>query len=100
MKNLLLCSFLVLAFISHSQSIQSPSKNITLTFSFAEKGKPTYSVIYKGKPIISQSYMGLLLKNGTDLASHFILENSTQKTVNETWKPVLGEQSEIKNHYN
>ena len=44
--------------------------------------------------------MGLLLKNGTDLASHFILENSTQKTVNETWKPVLGEQSEIKNHYN
>ncbi len=97
-----LFSFVVLLLLSaaHAQSVQSPSKQITLTFGFAEKGKPTYSVSYKSKPIINQSYLGITLKNGADLASHFKLEDSKSSTFNETWQPVLGEQSNIVNHYN
>ncbi len=97
-----LFSFFVLLFIGalNAQSVQSPSKQITLTFDFAEKGKPIYSVTYKNKPIILQSYMGITLKNGADLASHFKLEDSKTSTFNETWQPVLGEQSTIVNHYN
>ncbi len=100
MKNLFIVSFLILTFYSNSQSVQSPSKNITLTFAFAEKGKPTYTVFYKNKPIILQSYLGLLLKNGTDLASHFKVDSVGNKSINEIWKPVMGEQSIIKNEYN
>ena len=97
-----LFSFVVLLVITaiNAQSIQSPSKQITLTFDFAEKGKPTYSISYKNKPIINQSYLGITLKNGADLASHFKLEDSKTSAFNETWQPVLGEQSNIINHYN
>ncbi len=100
MKKVFSLVFLSFVFFTHAQSIQSPSKQVTLTFDFAEKGKPTYSVTYKNKPIILQSYLGITLKNGADLASHFKLEESKTSTFNETWQPVLGEQSNIVNHYN
>lgn len=82
------------------QSVTSPSKQIKLTFAFAEKGKPTYLVTYKDQTVIAQSYLGIKLKNGPDLASHFQLEGSQTNTVNESWQPVLGEQANILNHYN
>ena len=93
--------FLFLAIgIIHSQSIQSPSKSITLSFNLADDGKPNYSVTYKNKAIILQSFLGLKLKTGIDLSSHFKVEDSKTSTFNETWKPVLGEQASIVNHYN
>jgi hypothetical protein len=100
MKSIFSLLFLFLFGVLHAQSVSSPSKQITLNFSFAEKGKPTYSVSYKNKPVILQSYLGITLKNGADLASHFKLEDSKSSTFNETWQPVLGEQSNIVNHYN
>ena len=42
----------------------------------------------------------MLLKNGIDLTSQFKITNSSQKSINESWEPVLGEQSVIKNNYN
>ena len=100
MKSIFSLFVLLLFSIAQSQSVQSPSKQITLTFDFAEKGKPTYSLTYKNKAIILQSYLGITLKNGADLASHFKLEESKTAAFNETWQPVLGEQSNIINHYN
>ena len=95
-------SFLLLFFISNlqSQSVQSPSKEITLNFQFSEKGKPSYNVFYKNKAVILDSKLGVFQKNGADLASHFTIENSKIATFNETWQPVLGEQKNILNHYN
>jgi hypothetical protein len=97
-----LYSFLILVLFSgvKAQSVQSPSKLINLSFAFAENGKPTYTVFYKDKPILLQSYLGITLKYGADLASDFKLENSSTSTFNQTWQPVLGEQSNIVNHYN
>lgn len=91
---------LLIAFGINAQTIQSPSKQITLNFKLGDKGKPTYSVTYKNKAVITQSNLGLFLKNGTDLASDFSIEDTKTSTFNETWKPVLGEQSTIVNHYN
>ena len=95
-------SFLLLFFISNlqSQSVQSPSKEITLNFLFSEKGKPSYNVFYKNKAVILDSKLGIFQKDGADLASHFTIENSKIATFNETWQPVLGEQKNILNHYN
>ena len=93
--------FLFFSFCTiHSQSIQSPSKSIKLSFNLADNGKPNYSVTYKNKAIILQSFLGLKLKTGIDLTSHFKVEDSKTSTFNETWKPVLGEQATISNHYN
>ncbi len=100
MKKYLIIPFVLLAFCLKAQTIQSPSKNLTLDFKLAEKGKPTYSLTYKNKPIILQSNLGIYLKGSSDLASNFSIDNIKRETFNESWKPVLGEQSSIVNHYN
>lgn len=83
-----------------AQSIQSPSKAITLNFKLTENGKPCYTVMYKKKTIILESFLGIKLKSGIDLTSNFAIDSSMVNTFNETWQPVLGEQANITNHYN
>ena len=100
MKNYISISFLLLVFFSNAQTVQSPSKKITLDFKLGEKGKPSYTVSYKNKPVVLQSNLGIKLKEGGDLVSDFSIDSIAQKSVNETWQPVLGEQSNINNNYN
>ena len=100
MKRLFGFSLFLLAIQMHSQSVQSPSKQITVNFSLSENGKPTYQVSYKNKPVVLQSNLGIKLKEGGDLISDFSIDSIAHKSVNETWQPVLGEQSNIKNNYN
>ncbi|HLT32978.1 MAG TPA: glycoside hydrolase family 97 N-terminal domain-containing protein, partial [Aquaticitalea sp.] len=100
MKNLFIL-LLVFAFQNlHAQAIQSPSEEITMNFSLTSNGEPTYSVTYKGKQVINPSKMGLMFKDGTDFTKNFIILASENDSVDETWKPVLGEQSSIRDHYN
>lgn len=99
MKKLVSFSFLLTAFFMNAQSLQSPSKEIALNFKL-ENGKPSYLVSYKNKPVILSSLLGIYLKDQADLASDFTVENTKLSTFNESWKPVLGEQSSISNHYN
>jgi hypothetical protein len=44
--------------------------------------------------------MGIKLKEKPTLDARFKIEGTENTTFNETWKPVLGEQSSIVNHYN
>lgn len=83
-----------------AQEIQSPSKDIKVVFSLTKEGEPTYKVNYKGNSIILNSRMGVSLKDAATLTKIFSLVNTESKIVNETWKPVLGEESIITNHYN
>ena len=96
--------FSILLFLSigilHSQSVESPSKSLILNFKLFKNVKPYYNVKYKGKPIILESYLGLKLKSGIDLSTNFRIQASNTNTFNETWKPILGEQATIVNHYN
>jgi glucan 1,4-alpha-glucosidase len=84
----------------NAQTEVSPSKSIQLDFKVDEKGKPSYLVSYKKKPVVLQSNLGIKLKGSDDMASNFSIDSIGQKSVNETWQPVLGEQSNIKNNYN
>jgi hypothetical protein len=93
--------FLVLAMnLLHAQNIQSPSKKISLDFKIIGNGQPTYSVNYKNKPVILESALGIKLKEKPALDSNFEIITSKMATFNESWKPVLGEQANIVNHYN
>ncbi|RZJ36695.1 MAG: glycoside hydrolase family 97 protein [Flavobacterium sp.] len=98
MKKAALLSLLLLTYAVHCQILNSPSKNIELKFAL-EDGKPAYMISYKGKPVLEKSYLGMELKQG-DLTSGFELTGTTTNAVDETWKPVLGEVAQIRNHYN
>ena len=86
--------------VVQAQSIQSPSKKITLDFKLSGNGQPSYSVNYKNKPVILESTLGIKLKEKPALDANFEIETSKTATFNESWKPVLGEQASIQNHYN
>lgn len=100
MKNTLTLCLLLLAGILKAQTVQSPSKEITVTFKLTAEGKPSYSVVYKNKQVIKESTLGIALKETEALDAGFNIENTENKNINESWKPVLGEQSTIRNTYN
>ncbi|MEO6347337.1 MAG: glycoside hydrolase family 97 protein [Aquaticitalea sp.] len=93
---LLYCTF----FSLNAQQIESPDKDIVVDFSLNAQNEPTYSVSFKGKEVIKPSKMGISLKDSTSLKSNFSMEGKETSSFDETWQPVLGEQSNIRNHYN
>ncbi len=95
-------SFLLLAFTFFTlsaQQIQSPLKEISVEFSLSASGEPIYQVSYKGKEVVKPSKLGISLKDDTALTTGFSILNKEEVSVDETWNPVLGEQSSIRNHY-
>lgn len=97
-----LCGILLLlnCYLTKAQVVQSPSKNIALNFQLDEEGRPFYTVTYKSKPVVKQSYLGVTLKNAFGLHSGFTIADTRTSSVNESWKPVLGEVAVIHNNYN
>lgn len=63
-------------------------------------GVPTYSVDYKGKAVIKPSTLGLQLADGPDMTGGFKLIETKTSSFDETWHPVWGENSSIRNNYN
>ncbi len=100
MKFIFSLVFLLAIGYINSQSVQSPSKAITVNFKLSENGNPNYTITYKNKPVILESFLGLKLKSGIDLTSNFAIDSFGVNTFNEIWQPVLGEQKNIINHYN
>jgi hypothetical protein len=100
MKKSLTIAILFFGLCVAAQTVQSPSKHVSLDFKMAQNGKPTYSVTFKNKPVVLQSSLGIYMKDGSNLASNFSVDSIKRVTFNESWKPVLGEQSSIVNHYN
>jgi glucan 1,4-alpha-glucosidase len=100
MRNLLIIWVFLSLTNFQAQNIKSPSKEVQLTFKISSKGVSNYAVSFKNKPIVLESALGIKLKEGNNLVDDFTIENSKTSTVNETWKPVLGEQASILNNYN
>ena len=86
--------------IVFSQSVSSPSNNISVNFKLTATGQPTYTVNYKNKPVILESILGIRLKGKPALEANFEIDSIKNSSFNESWKPVLGEQANIENHYN
>ena len=100
MKRLLLIFVLAVGtFFSQAEEITSPNGKMKLTFDLSN-GTPFYQLQLEDKTIIKPSKLGLELKDAKPLLSGFTLADSQTTTFDETWKPVWGEQSEIRNHYN
>ncbi|WP_310556558.1 glycoside hydrolase family 97 protein [Flavobacterium sp.] len=100
MKTISSIFLLLISTMLYAQITESPSKEISLQFQLSSEGKPTYSVLYKNKIVVKDSGLGIVLKDVPSLESGFKLIATNTKMVNEPWKPVLGEVSEIQNKYN
>lgn len=100
MKQLFSLLFVFTFGFAQAQTVSSPSGKIALSFQLTSSGQPTYSVNYKTKSVVVSSDLGIKLKDKPALNANFEIQTSKNNTFNETWKPVLGEQTTIVNHYN
>jgi hypothetical protein len=107
-KVIYLFAFLLLPLVTVAQEIKSPNGMVDLKF-YLQNGRPTYEMTFKGKSVIKPSHLGLeLAKNKhaskgmdeTDLMDGFQVSDSKTTSFDETWNPVWGETSTIRNNYN
>ncbi|MBD0835265.1 glycoside hydrolase family 97 protein [Aestuariibaculum suncheonense] len=83
-----------------AQQLSSPDGDVVLEISINSNGTPSYQLFFKDKAVIKSSKLGFTLKESENLDNGFIILDSETSTFDETWKPVWGEESEIRNHYN
>ncbi len=107
-KNLMQTFAVMLPLLATGQTVTSPNGNVALSFSLVE-GQPTYELKFKQREVVKPSHLGLELdknkhaskkKKETDLMDGFVIKDTKTSTFDETWKPVWGESSTIRNHYN
>lgn len=121
-RTLLSAALICIALGAMAQKVTSPDGMMELSFAL-DNGRPTYTLRVDGKTVIAPSHLGYQLKkeNGekstdfdwkpsratdkeasrkADFFSDFTLEKFENNSFDETWKPVWGEESSIRNHYN
>ena len=115
---------LLVAMHMQAASVSSPSGDVKLNFDIDAQGRPTYEMEFAGKQIIAPSHLGIQLKKdepgkATDfefsnftaseeekinqkanLYSGFSIVDTKTSSFDETWSPVWGEESQIRNNYN
>lgn len=102
MKKIFLCLLSLCALFTlkaNAQTLSSPNGQLQVLFS-VDDGIPTYQLSYKGKTVIKPSKMGLELFDSPDLIHNFSIIDTQTSSFDETWTPVWGEESKIRNHYN
>ena len=109
----------ILAFVALSAtatSLKSPDGNLELKFELNSKGMPTYSLKYKGVEVIKPSALGFEFVDNAyenygafyhtpkrptfSMREGFSLQGTETASFDETWQPVWGECSHIRNNYN
>ena len=97
---IILMALVCCAGISQAKEKQSsPNGKVKVEFDVVD-GIPQYAITYKGKDVIKPSRLGLELINDYSLLDNFKLKKAKKSSFDETWTPVWGESSTIRNNYN
>jgi hypothetical protein len=80
-------------------SLLSPSHIIQVKIYHQPDGQMKYGVYYKQNFFIKPSGLGMRLSKPEILLNKFDIVSATPRDFDETWKPVWGEVSNIRNHY-
>jgi hypothetical protein len=99
MRYLFLVLFSCLLQYSKAQTSTTNFQDITLTTTIDSEGKFNYSLYYKNKPVIYPAKIGFELNKPKMVLNEFILVSIDSNEINNTWKPIWGEEDEIKNNY-
>ena len=94
-----LCFFYMGCQTDSKRILLSPDHNIHLFFDMHE-GNPTYQVVFKDIGILTPSTLGFEFQDSGLFISGFEILDIHHCTFDETWEPVWGETSVIRNHYN
>lgn len=112
-----------MAMMSQAQQVTSPNGSLQLDFSIDKEGRPTYQLSLRGKLLVAPSHLGYQLKKpnpnkstdfdwkpskasdkelerNANFYSSFEVVRYSNDSFDETWAPVWGEESSIRNHYN
>ena len=110
------------ASVTDVQTLKSPSGNMEMTFQLSAEGTPQYALNYGNQKVILPSELGYELRgvlkaqklvynaDGTiskedrepvqQFYEGFKVESVERASFDETWEPVWGEESQIRNNYN
>jgi glucan 1,4-alpha-glucosidase len=73
---------------------------VSMQFQLSNDGSPEYAVYYNQQPVVKPSALGFVLKEADSiLYKDFVLRGIDTSSKDETWQPVWGEVSSIRNHY-
>jgi hypothetical protein len=101
-KRLIVFLFLLVILKTYADdtlTLFSPNHNIRLTVNRQSDGQLKYGVYYKQKFFIKPSALAMKLSKPDVLLNKFDIVRADQKQLDETWKPVWGEVSTIRNNY-
>ena len=112
----LLTTLLICLPVGEAQTLSSPDGNLEMTFALSEDCSPIYVLQYKGEDVVKPSGLGYKFRGRAsaktaenymsvsydtlDFHSGFRLKDVRHSTFDQTWEPVWGEESQIRNHYN
>ena len=85
---------------SDALSLRSPDGKLELRVGLAASGVPAYELLRDGKAVVKPSRLGFKLIGKDNLDKGFSIVDVSRDSFDETWEPVWGEESSIRNHYN
>ncbi|MDQ3815160.1 MAG: glycoside hydrolase family 97 protein [Armatimonadota bacterium] len=89
--------------VAQALEVKSPDGQITLALEVQDfdgaKSCPVYSIRYNDRIIVAPSRLGLQIETAP-LQEGLQIVRQTQSSQDTQWKPVYGERSIIRNHYN
>jgi len=91
---------MLLATNTPAAEVKSPDGDVVVAFKTGDQGELLYSVGYKGKLVLLESRLGLQLQDAPSINDGFHIVNVAHGTHDESWKPVYGERSMVRDHYN
>ena len=92
-------SFFFITFAEQRTNISSPNGMITLSFNQNDKGNISYELFFKNKTVIKPSALGFKFSKPDVMLNQFEVIKTDSSSFDESWKPVWGEQSLIRNNY-
>lgn len=82
-----------------TSKVTSPNGRLSLLTGVDASGKPYFELLRDNKSVIKKSYLGVSLKDG-QLFEDFKVTKTSRNQLDETWQQPLGEELNIRNHYN
>ncbi len=84
------------------QRLTSPSGKLAMEFALSGSGEPTYALkMGDGATVVKTSRLGFEMTDSKlSMDKGFEVAGTQTATVDETWTPVWGEVSKVRNHYN
>ncbi|MDR2684653.1 MAG: glycoside hydrolase family 97 protein [Prevotellaceae bacterium] len=81
------------------QSLKSPNGKVELIFG-TKNNMPYYTVAKNGVEVIKPSALGFLLTGNNQFCCNFMIISTKERSFDETWRQVWGEEIDVRNHYN